>query len=212
MKALLVAGCFLAVLPAGEAGECRAAQEADPPAAKAARPIKGTRVVDVDRDATDEVAWIRVQVLSDTPSGATWNVIQNVEQWDRFMDLYAEVRVLRGEGPVTVYEFTVSPPWPIADAKTVVRILKKPADRTLDYWVEQGFMQGTYGKVSVEKVDGGCRILFENLGSPNQRFPDWMVKIGVYLVMPSVLEDIRKQVLLEMQARERAAGVSTPYP
>jgi len=212
LKAFSLAVCLGSALCAWGPGDGHAATEPAPAPEKAREEIEGTRVVEVDRNATDEVAWIRIWVLSDTPPGVTWDVIQNVQQWDRFMDLYSQVSLITTDGTMDVYELNVSPPWPISDAKTVVRVLKQPAERTLSYWVELGFMKGTHGKISVEEAAGGSRILFENLGAPTQRFPDWMVKIGVYLVMPSVLEDLRGQILRQMEEADEGPRVPAPSP
>ncbi len=198
LKVLLFTGCLWFLFDPGGLREGRVSLSPAPATAQESKPVKGIHVDHVDRDATDRVAWIKIRVLSDTPPAETWNVIQNIQAWDQFMDLYSHVAVLRADGPMEMYEFTVSPPWPMSEAKTYVRVMKRPKDQTLDYWVDQGFMQGTYGKISVGKANGGSWILFENYGSPNHRFPDWVVKIGVYLVTPSVLKDIRNRVLKQM--------------
>jgi len=103
----------------------------------------------------------------------------------------------------------------------VVQLMKNPRDHEIDYWIERGFMAGTRGTISVEDEGSGTRLLFENLGPPNQRFPDWMVKIGVYLVMPSVLKEIRGRVQeIQEEEKNRPAqeqkaspwGGSSPWP
>jgi len=189
--------------PAPGSWDNRATLISSPAAAQEAPRVKGIRVEHVDRDASETAAWIRIRVLSDTPPQETWNVIRNIRQWDRFMDLYEEVEVLDPDGPMERYRLSISPPWPISRAESLVRVMKRPADRAMDYWVEAGLMQGTYGRISVSDADGkASRILFENTGSPDRRFPDWMVKISVYLVVPSVLREIREQILLQMERPE----------
>jgi len=105
----------------------------------------------------------------------------------------------------------VSPPWPIKGATNIVRVMQKPEEHAFDYWVESGFLQGTYGKISAGPESGGSWVQFENFGSPGQRFPDWLVKMAVYLVAPSVLKEIRQQVLETMkEAEDRRPPLARP--
>jgi len=135
--------------------------------------------------------------------------MRDIPQWDRFLSLFSRVVVLAPEGPVERYRFYVTPPWPISGGETTVRVMNRPEDRTLDYRVEAGIMQGTYGRVSVSGANGrGSRILFENLGPPSQRFPDWMVRAAIYLMVPSILKGLRGQILLQMQQAPEGQGGS----
>ena len=175
--------------------------------------IRGIRVAHVDRGVSEEFAWIRIHVLVDTPPRYTWEVIQDIAHWNRFTDLFSEPTVLPAEGPMERYRFHVSPPWPFSGGQTFVRVIRKPAGRTLDYWVESGIMAGTYGRIAVSEESGGAsRILFENLGSPEQRFPDWMVRISVYLMVPRILKGLRQRILAHIEEVSRQAGETQAAP
>ncbi len=212
LKRLLIAGFFLGLIVSASPPAAMAAPDGETDSAVAKKPLKGIRIDHVDRDASESVAWIRIRVISDTSLPETWSVLENVEQWEEFMDLYSKVERVSMDGPLDRYVFFVSPPWPLPKAQTVVRLMKNQKDHVLDYWIEQGFMAGTYGTVSVGENNGGSRILFENLGPPNQRFPDWMVKMGVYLVVPAVLKEIRERVREIKEEAQDHPAVDTQAP
>ncbi len=160
------------------------------------KPKKGIRINHVDRDADASVAWLKIRVLSDTAIEETWEVVQTLENWDQAMDLISRVETLGEDNGEIRYKLYVSPPWPLGNFDSIVRITRTGKPRMFLYRVEQGFMQGSFGKISAgETPDGGSWIFFENYGAPSARFPDWMVKIGIHLVVPSVLKDIHKRIL-----------------
>jgi hypothetical protein len=194
-------------------GQAGGSPEEDPLFVPEKKPLKGIRIDRVDRGSTETIAWIRIRVLLDTPFPETWSVLENIDEWDRFMDLYSKVVRLPSDEMMDRYELTVSPPWPINGASNIVRVMQKPKEHAFDYWVEGGFMQGTFGKISAGKEYGGSWILFENCGSPGHRSPDWLVKMAVYLVVPSVLKDIRQHILEIMEEAEKrpaAPGAGGP--
>jgi len=171
---------------------------------------KGIHIDNIDRDTDGTIAWIKIRVLTDTAIEETWEVIQGLEDWDKAMDLISKVEILGEENEETRYKLFVSPPWPLGDFDSSVRVRKTSQPHLFLYWVEKGFMQGTFGKMSAgEEPGGGSWILFENYGSAAARFPDWMVKIGIHLVVPSVLKDIHERILEVTSQHRRAQGDST---
>jgi len=171
---------------------------------------EGMQVHSVDRDADSSHAWIRIHVLCDTPAGETWEVIRGIEDWDEVMDLISRVEVLEENPRETRYKLRISPPWPLSDYFSIVRVREAAEGTELDYRVEEGFLFETFGKIAVGEDQAGSWIRFENLGSPQRRFPDWMVRLGIRLVVPSVLKDIRGRIMKNIRVREERRSI--PYP
>ena len=178
--------------------------------ARPERARHGIQIDSIDRDADQNSAWLRIQALSDTPVKESWEVMRDIERWDQVMDLISGVEVLGREQAETMYRLSISPPWPLSDYFSIVRVRESEEERTITYRVDQGFLFGTFGTISVGEDPAGSWMRFENLGSPQRRFPDWMLKIGVHLVLPSVLKDLRERILEVV--KERKGGRATPYP
>jgi len=148
-------------------------------------------ITEIDRGTSETVAWMRIRVRSDTPLDETWPVIEDIEGWDQVMELIQRVETLEIESLGGHYLLHFDPPWPIPDFKILVRAHCPPGTNSILWWAKsQGRMAGDFGKISGGKDDGGSWLLFEWFGPPSHRYPDWMVKIGIRFVMPSVLEDI----------------------
>jgi len=45
-------------------------------------PVKGFRVERIEQTRTEEISWLRVQVVADTDINDTWAVLQDVKTWD----------------------------------------------------------------------------------------------------------------------------------
>lgn len=163
-----------------------------PPPSEVAK--KGIHIEHIDRDANANVAWIKIRVLSDTPAQETWGVIDDIKHWDLAMNLVSKTESLGKQGNVSQYKLFISPPWPLSDFYSMVKVRRTSKPYLFMYWVTEGFLQGSFGKISVGEVPGGSWIFFENFGSPKNRFPDWMIKIGIHLVLPSVLKDLHKRI------------------
>jgi hypothetical protein len=156
---------------------------------------KGIHIDRVDRSGDEKLSWIRILVHSDTPIKETWSILQDVEHWDRITKLFTRIDLLEAGDHENRYKLHVSPPWPLANYYSIMRVrLGREANR-FEYWIDEGYMYGTFGAVSGGQDGEGCWLLFENFGSPERRFPDWMTKISVYLAMPSVLKDVRNRAL-----------------
>jgi len=181
------------------------AQQPPPPSAATTatkNPGKGISIQQVDRDTDGKIAWIKIRMLSDTPVKETWVVVGDVDQWARCISLIPRIEPMKSRGADSMYRIYGSPPWPFPDVESVVRVRKSSASCHLSYWIEEGFMEGTYGNISVSREASGCWLIYDNYGPHKIRFPGWMVKIGVYIVLPSILKDLHAQILEVVQAQE----------
>ena len=50
------------------------------------------------------------------------------------------------------------------------------------------------GKVAVEEIPGGSRVIYEILSPAKKAFPPWVVRIGLYLVLPGVAQDFYERI------------------
>lgn len=156
----------------------------------------GFKIDRIEREASENIAWFRVWVHTELPASATWAVIGKPEKWAGFVDMFSSIKPLNGQDDKwQKYLFTVSMPWPADNLVSVVQMRPLPERRTLLWRVESGSMEANYGKIIVKEEAQGTIILYENYGPAKKRFPGWLVKISIYLVMPSMLKDFYNQVL-----------------
>ena len=204
LKAIFMLICL--VLAGSARAEDRLANGASP----SERPGKGFRIENIDRDANASVAWIKIRVVSDAPVQETWEVVDDIDHWGQAMDLVSNTEILEKKGDVSRYKLFISPPWPMSDFYSIIQVRRTSKPHLFLYWVNEGFMQGSFGKISAGGVPGGSWIFFESFGSPKNRFPDWMVKIGVHLVLPSVLKDLYNRILEKIRDQESTGGTEKP--
>jgi len=157
--------------------------------------LKGVRIEEVCKKKTESLATTRIQVFTDVPAARTWAVLHHPEEWHRFLKLFSRIAPLETEGTESRYLLSVSPPWPISNFESVIRVEKFPEERRILWKVERAEMTGSQGIISVKEADGGSRIIYESYGPARSAFPDWVTKIGINLVLPSVLQDLYHELL-----------------
>jgi len=151
-------------------------------------------VLEIERGTTGNIRLLRIRTLVRHPPRETWAVLQDLESWPAFLDLFSRVMPLGTVDDLVRYRFFVSPPWPVADFESVVRFKSMAEQRLLDWNVEEGGLAGTSGKIYLREVMGGSEIVYESYTSAGKSFPAWMVKIGLYLVVPGVLDDLCQRI------------------
>jgi len=165
----------------------------------AAPPIRAAsaeayEVLEIERSTTGNIRLLRIRALVRKPPQETWAVILDMESWPEFLTLFSRVWFLGTVDDMARYRFFVSPPWPVADFESVVRVKSLPEQRLLLWNVQEGGLVGMYGKIYIQEATGGSEVVYESYGSAGKSFPAWMVKIGLYLVVPEVLKDICRRI------------------
>ncbi len=171
-----------------------ASGRAKPGAAEQNRPVKGIRIERIEQKRTEAIAWLRVQVLADTGPAETWSVLQDVEGWGRFLHIFSSVAPVETAGPLTLYRMAVSPPWPIHDFDSLIWIAKLPEYRLLLWRADKDDLAKSHGRIKVEGIPGGTRVSYEMHSPAKGAFPPWVVKIGLYLVLPRVAHDFYDRI------------------
>jgi hypothetical protein len=156
--------------------------------------LQGVRIEEIYNNRTETLAATRIQVFTDAPAGKTWAVLQDLEEWDRFMKLFSRIAPLETEGTETRYRLSVAPPWPIGDFDSVVWVEKLPEERQILWNVRRAELTVKHGIISVEEAYGGSRIIYESYGTAESAFPDWVMKIGINLILPSILKDLYQEI------------------
>jgi hypothetical protein len=156
--------------------------------------LEGVRIEEVRNERTETLVATRIRIFTDAPPGKTWAVLQDLEEWDRFIKVFSHIAPLETEGTETRYLLSVSPPWPISDFDSVIRVKKLPEEKQIRWRVEREKLIGNHGIISVKEADGGSRIIYESCGPAKTAFPDWVMKIGVNLILPSLLKDFYREI------------------
>ncbi len=202
-RASIVAVLFIVLLHSIPSGRTLATEEGKTTEEKEHR---GFRIETIERERGEKISRLRIRVSMDTGVEATWEILRNLEQWDRFLSLFSRVTPLGDRTPPTHYRLSVSPPWPIPDFESVIWVKKLPRQRTILWRVQKGRMRDSYGRISVKEREGGCLIDYESLGPAGHTAPKWMVKLGLYFVVPSLARDFHDRVLEEEAERARPSG------
>ena len=56
--------------------------------------LEGVRIEEVRNERTETLAATRIRVFTDAPPGRTWAVLQDLEEWDRFIKLFTHIAPL----------------------------------------------------------------------------------------------------------------------
>jgi len=157
-------------------------------------PPKGFRVEQIEQKRTEATAWLRVQVVADTGTEATWAVLQNIEEWDQFLRIFSRITPLARTETMTRYRMAVSPPWPIRDFDSTIWMAKLPEQHLILWMSDKDDPASSHGRVEVKEIAGGTRISYEMHSPVKQAFPPWVVRIGLYLVLPGVAKDFYERI------------------
>ncbi|MGW8322447.1 MAG: hypothetical protein ACWGSD_12930 [Thermodesulfobacteriota bacterium] len=157
-------------------------------------PPKGFRVERIEQKRTEEIAWLRVQVVADTGTEATWAVLQNIEEWDQFLRIFSRITPVARTETMTRYRMSVSPPWPVRDFDSVIWMETLPEERLILWTSDKDDPTSSHGRVEVKEITGGTRVSYEMHSPAKQAFPQWVVRIGLYLVLPGVAKDFYERI------------------
>jgi hypothetical protein len=95
---------------------------------------------------------------------------------------------------MTRYRMSVSPPWPVPDFDSVVWIAKLPELHLILWRADKDDLTRSHGKIILEEVEGGSRVTYEIHSPAKRAFPPWVVRIGLYLVLPRMTEDFYDRI------------------
>lgn len=152
------------------------------------------RVEGIEQKRTELIAWLRVQVVADTQPAETWDVLQKLQEYPEFLDLFSRVTPVERTETMTRYRMSVSPPWPIRNFDSLIWVTKFPEQRMMLWRSDKDDLEGSHGKVAVEEIPGGSRVIYEILSPAKKAFPPWVVRIGLYLVLPGVAQDFYERI------------------
>jgi len=159
-----------------------------------AKPPEGFRVESVEQVNTETISWLRIQVVADTGPRETWAVLQNVQEWAEFLDIFSRVTPVERTDTMTRYCLSVSAPWPVPDFDSVVWIATLPDLRVMLWRKDKEKLTSSHGKIAVMEIPGGSRVIYEIHTPARKAFPPWVVRIGLYLVLPGVARDFYDRI------------------
>lgn len=157
-------------------------------------PPKGFRIERIEQERTDAIAWLRIQVVADTGTEATWAALQNIEEWDQFLRIFSRITPVARTETMTRYRMAVSPPWPVRDFDSIIWMTTLPEQRLILWTSDKDDLESSHGRIEVKEIAGGTRIIYEMHSPAKQAFPPWVVRIGLYLVLPGVAQDFYKMI------------------
>ena len=157
-------------------------------------PPKGFRIERIEQERTEAIAWLRVQVVADTGTEATWAALQNIEAWDQFLRIFSRITPVARTETMTRYRMAVSPPWPIPDFDSVIWMTTLPEGHLILWTSDKDDLASSHGRIEVEEIAGGTRVSYEMHSPLKQAFPAWVVRIGLHLVLPGVAQDFYKMI------------------
>jgi hypothetical protein len=157
-------------------------------------PQKGFRVEQIEQERTEAIAWLRVEVVADTGTEATWAVLENIEEWDQFLRIFPKITPVARTETMTRYRMAVSPPWPVRDFDSIIWMATLPEQRLILWTSDKDDLASSHGRIEVKEIAGGTRISYEMHSPVKQAFPPWVVRIGLYLVLPGVAKDFYERI------------------
>jgi hypothetical protein len=159
-----------------------------------ARPSEGFRVESIEQKNTGTISWLRIQVVADTGPRETWAVLQNIQEWAEFLDVFSQARPVERTDTMTRYLLSVSAPWPVPDFDSVVWIATLPDLRVMLWRKDKEKLTSSHGKLAVTEIPSGSRVTYEIHTPAQKAFPPWVVRIGLYLVLPGVARDFYDRI------------------
>ncbi len=154
----------------------------------------GFHIERIEQKRTEEISWLRIQVVADTNMKETWAVLQDVETWDQFLRIFSGVTILKRAGALTQYRLAVSPPWPVRDFDSVIWMAKLPEQGLMIWRSDKDNLAGSHGRLEVEGIPGGTRVSYEMHSPLKGSFPKWVVRIGLYIVLPGMAQDFYERI------------------
>jgi hypothetical protein len=152
-------------------------------------PPNGFHIEHIEQKRTEAIAWLRIQVVADTNTEATWAALENIGEWDQFLRIFSRVTPVARTETMTRYRMAVSPPWPVRDFDSILWMATLPEQRLILWTSDKDDLESSHGRIEVKEIAGGTRINYEMHGPVKEAFPPWVVRIGLYLVLPGVAQD-----------------------
>lgn len=159
----------------------------------------GTRpyhVLGIDRSSVGSLRLTRIRTLMLNAPENAWAVLEDLERWPEFFRLFSEIRPVQTSEDFRRYRFFVRPPWPMADFESVVLVRSIPEEREILWNIEDGGLSGMFGRILVLDASPkqGSEIVYESFGAVGKSLPAWVVKIGLHIVLPGVLEELSERL------------------
>lgn len=167
----------------------KASKRVDQGVPKEAPPPKGFRVERIEQKRTEMISWIRVQVVANTETEETWAALRNIDDWPRHLRIFSGIRPVARTETMTRYKIFVSPPWPIRDFESVIWMATLPEQRLMLWRSDKDDLQRSHGRIEVREIDGGTRVSYEMHSPLRSAYPPWVVRIGLYLILPGIAQD-----------------------
>ena len=157
-------------------------------------PRKGFRIELIEQKRTEVISWIRVQVVADTGIEETWAVLRNIEAWDEFLRIFSRITPVARTETMTRYRMAVSPPWPVRDFDSLIWMATLPEQRLIFWRADKDDLARSHGRIEAKEIPGGTRINYEILSPVKETFPPWVVRIGLYLILPGIAKDFYERI------------------
>ena len=167
---------------------------AEPETPNGEEPLEGFRIERIEQKRTDTIAWLRIQVVADRGSEKTWAVLQNIEEWPHFLRIFSQITPVERARTMTRYRLSVSPPWPLRDFVSTVWMAKLPDQRLMLWRADRETLTNSHGRIEVKEIAGGTRVIYEFQSPAGKAFPPWVVRIGLYLVLPGIAQDFYDRI------------------
>jgi hypothetical protein len=161
---------------------------------KGQKPLKGVHVERVEQKRTDTIAWVRVQVVADKRPEEAWAVLEATEEWADFLRIFSQVTALARTRTMTRYRFSVSPPWPLRDFDSTVWMAELPAQHLILWRSDREKLTRSHGRIEVQEIADGVRVSYEIHSPVESAFPPWVVRLGLYLVLPGIAQDFYDRI------------------
>ena len=157
-------------------------------------PPKGFHVERIEQKRTEVIAWLRIQVVANTDTEATWAALENIEEWDQFLRIFSRITPVARTETMTRYRMAVSPPWPVRDFDSLIWMAPLPEQRLMFWRADKDDLARSHGRIEVKEIPGGTRISYEIHSPVKEAFPPWVVRIGLYLVLPGIAKDFYERI------------------
>lgn len=154
---------------------------------------QGYRIEGIQQKRTGTISWLRVQVVADTDLERTWAALQDIDSWS-FLRIFSGITPLERNGNMTLYRMSVSPPWPIRDFDSLIWMATLPEQRLMLWRSNKDDLTESHGRIEVRELPGGTLVNYEMHSPAKGSFPPWMVRIGLYLILPGIAQDFYDRI------------------
>ena len=186
--------CPLVVLSLLALSGWAASGRAEPETTKGGSPLKGFHVERIEQKRTEAIAWLHIQVVANAGTEETWAALQNIEEWAEFLRIFSQITPVARTETMTRYRMSVSPPWPLRDFDSLIWMATLPEQHLMLWRSDKDDLARSHGRIEVKKIAGGTRVSYEFHSPVERAFPPWVVRIGLYLVLPGIAQDFYDRI------------------